>query len=140
LSYDADSTPEVIAGGVSGSVTGAGAAGGVAIGAGFGFGAATLTGFGFGFGAIAFFFGAALTTFLTAFALTFFFGADFAFPLSGFFFSALFLAFAIGRFFDLLFFAMVTLLLEIVRTRSESSLEKVCCHLCVALESVVMIA
>jgi hypothetical protein len=50
------------------------------------------------------------------------------------------LAFAAGRFFDLLFFAMVTLLLEIVRTRSESSPEKVCCHLCVVLESVTRIA
>jgi hypothetical protein len=35
------------------------------------------------------------------------------------------------RFFDLLFFAMITLLLNIVRTRRESSPEKVCCHLCV---------
>jgi hypothetical protein len=50
------------------------------------------------------------------------------------------LAFATGRFFDLLFFAMVTLLLEIVRTRCESSPEKVCCHLCVTLESVTRIA
>jgi hypothetical protein len=36
------------------------------------------------------------------------------------------LAFATGRFLDLLFFAMITLLLEIVRTRCESSPEKVC--------------
>jgi hypothetical protein len=50
------------------------------------------------------------------------------------------LAFATGRFFDLLFFAMVTLLLEIVRTQCESSPEKVCCHLRVMLESVGRIA
>jgi hypothetical protein len=40
------------------------------------------------------------------------------------------LALATTRFFDLLFFAMITLLLEIVRTRCESSPEKVRCHLC----------
>jgi hypothetical protein len=62
-----------------------------------------------------------------------------------FFFATLFLAagrlaFATGRFFDLLFFAMVTLLLEIVRTRCESIPEKVRCHLCVMLESVTWIA
>jgi hypothetical protein len=111
-----------------------------AIGAGFGFGAAL--GAGFGIAAMTFFFGAAfLATFLTvflAFAATFFFafiGRDF--------FLALFLAdtraaeprlaLATGRFdlrfFDLLFFAMITLLLDIVRTRCESSPEKVCCHL-----------
>ena len=69
----------------------------------------------------------------------------FAFTARPFFFAALFraaprFAFATGRFFDLLFFAMVTLLLEIVRTRCESSPEKVCCHLCVMLESVSWIA
>jgi hypothetical protein len=126
-------------------------------GVGFGLGAAIFTA-GLGAGA-AFFFGATLTAFLTALALTAFFG--FAFPLPFafigrvFFFAALFLAdvrlaeprlaFATGRFFnlrffDLLFFAMVTLLLEIVRTRCESSPEKVCCHLCVMLESVTRIA
>jgi hypothetical protein len=50
------------------------------------------------------------------------------------------LALATGRFFDLLFFAMVTLLLEIVGTLCESSPEKVCCHLRMTLESVTWIA
>jgi hypothetical protein len=54
--------------------------------------------------------------------------------------TALRLPLATERFFDLLFFAMITLLLEIVRTRCESSPEKVCCHLCVMLESVGRIA
>ena len=68
-----------------------------------------------------------------------------AFTGRAFFFAALFLTalrlpLAIERFFDLLFFAMITLLLEIVRTRCESSPEKVCCHLCVMLESVGRIA
>jgi hypothetical protein len=40
----------------------------------------------------------------------------------------------------LLFFAMITFLLKIVRTRCESSPEKVCCHLCVKLESATRIA
>jgi hypothetical protein len=89
--------------------------------------------------------------FLTAtLAFTAFFAAltdFFAFTFAGraFFFATLFLAagrlpFAAARFFDLLFFAMVTLLLEIVRTQCESSPEKVCCHLCVMLESVTWIA
>jgi hypothetical protein len=102
-----------------------GATGGVGagiIGAGFGaagFGAAGFAAaFGAGFGA-AFFFGAAFL------ALAFAFDFPFAFIGRVFFFAALFLAgarlaFAIGflalRFFDLLFFAMVTLLLEIDRT------------------------
>ncbi|HWX36053.1 MAG TPA: hypothetical protein VNZ53_52635 [Steroidobacteraceae bacterium] len=72
----------------------------------------------------------------------------FAFTFAGraFFFATLFLAagrrlaFAVARFFDLLFFAMVNLLLEIIRTHCESSPEKVCCHLCVKLESVTLIA
>jgi hypothetical protein len=69
----------------------------------------------------------------------------FAFTGRALFFAALFLAagrlaFAIARFFDLLFFAMVNLLLEIIRTRCESSPEKVRCHLCVMLESVTRIA
>ena len=80
------------------------------------------------------------------------FGAFRAFALAGraFFFAGLLLAaarlagprlaFATDRFFDLLFFAMVTLLLEIVRTRCESSPEKVRCHLCMRLESVTWIA
>jgi len=102
------------------------------------------------------FLGAALATFLATlralpviFALHFTlpFTLAFTFALEGraFFFATLFLAagrlaFATGRFFDLLFFAMVTLLLEIVRTRCESSPEKVCCHLCMRLESVTGIA
>jgi len=78
----------------------------------------------------------------TLYAFTIF---AFAFIGRAFFFATLFLtawrlAFATGRFLDLLFFAMVTLLLEIVRTRCESSPEKVCCHLCVTLESVTRIA
>jgi hypothetical protein len=108
------------------------------------------------------FFGAALTAFLTAFDLTaftltdfdlafalvfaFVLGFDFVFAttcllvfLATPFFAAVFLAFATGRFFDLLFFAMITHLLEIVRTRSESSPEKVRCHLCMMLESVTRI-
>jgi hypothetical protein len=84
--------------------------------AGFGAGAAFAAGFG-----AAFFFGAAFL----ALALTFDFPFAFAFIGRDFFFAALFLtdvrlAFAIGffalRFLDLLFFAMVTLLLEIDRT------------------------
>jgi hypothetical protein len=121
------------------------------MGAGFGFGAAF---FATRFGA-AFFFGAALTafflaTFLAGLALKDFLAFAFAFTGRVFFFAALFLAdvrlaeprlaLAAGRFFDLLFFAMVTLLLEIVQTRCESSPEKVCCHLCVTLESATWIA
>jgi hypothetical protein len=128
------------------------------MGAGFGFGAAFFaTGLGVGaatafFLAAGFFFGAAFTAFLATFALTDFLAFAFPFAFMGrvFFFAALFLAdvrlaeprlaFAIGRFFDLLFFAMVTLLLEIVQTRCESSPEKVCCHLCMTLESATGIA
>jgi hypothetical protein len=143
--------PEFIAGGISGSDAGmaGGAMGASVIGAGFGFGAAFLAA-GFGAAGITFFFGAALLTAFFAFAATFFF----AFIGRDFFFAALFLAdtrateprlaFATGRFdlrfFDLLFFAMITLLLDIVRTRCESSPEKVCCHLCVKLESATRIA
>ncbi len=116
--------PDVI-GDITGSeagIDGGATAGAGIIGAGFGaagFGAAGFAAtFAAGFG-IAFFLGAAFL----ALALTF----DFPFAFTGrdFFFAALFLtdvrlAFAIGflalRFFDLLFFAMVTLLLEIDRT------------------------
>jgi hypothetical protein len=136
-----------VLGGVVVGASAAGMAGGAAAGAiggaegrraglgrGAGFLAATL--------ALAFF-GAALTAFFATFDdLPVFFAFDITF--AGFFFAALLaagrLAFAIARFFDLLFFAMVTLLLEIVRTRSESSPEKVRCHLCVKLESVTGIA
>jgi hypothetical protein len=82
-----------------------------------------------------------------AFTLVFTLAFAFTFALEGwaFFFATLFLAagrlaFATERFFDLLFFAMVNLLLAIVRTRCESSPEKVCCHLCMRLESVTRIA
>jgi hypothetical protein len=95
--------------------------------------------------------GAAATTdfffadfFLTAFVFgcaTTFFGADFAFFFAAFatttfFFAvcflatAFFFALATGRFFALLFFAMVSLLLAgRSNPRSESSPEKVRCHL-----------
>ena len=110
------------------------------IGASFGFGAAFLA-TGLGAAGAAFFLGAAFLKAFFAFAATFLF----AFTGRVFFFAALFLAIArlaeprlalaIGRFdlrfFDLLFFAMITLLLNIVRTHGESSPEKVCCHLCV---------
>jgi hypothetical protein len=99
------------------------------------------------------FLGAALATFFADLRaapdfLTLAFTLVFAFTLAlgrVFFFATLFLAagrlaFATGRFFDLLFFAMVTLLLEIVRTQRESSPEKVCCHLRVMLESATRIA
>jgi hypothetical protein len=109
------------------------------LGLGAAFGAATL--------ALRFaFLGAALTAFLTALPAFLAFDFNLAFAGRAFFFATLFLAaerffaFAIGRFFDLLFFAMITLLLEIVRTPCESSPEKVCCHLCVMLESVTRIA
>jgi hypothetical protein len=105
------------------------------------------TGFGAG---LAFFFGAAFTAFFaTFFFATFLAGRLFAFAFTAgrvFFFATLFLteprlALATGRFFDfLLFFAMINLLLEIVRTRCESSPEKVCCHLCMILESCTWIA
>jgi len=112
------------------------------IGAGFGLGGAfTAAGFGAaGFAATgAAFLGAAFLTAFLAFALTFFF----AFTGRVFLFAALFLAerltelrlaFAIGRFdlrfFDLLFFAMIILLLKHrSNSRRESSPEKVCCHL-----------
>ena len=143
-------------GGVEVGVSEAGIAGGVAIGAGVGgadafrratFGVGKLgldaaflaTGLALGLALL----GAALTAFFATFALPDFFA--FAFIGRAFFFATLFLtawrlAFATGRFLDLLFFAMVTLLLEIVRTRRESSPEKVCCHLCVMLESVTWIA
>jgi hypothetical protein len=123
--------PDVI-GDMTGSeagIEGGATAGAGIIGAGFGaagFGAAAFGAAGFtatfaaGFG-IAFFLGAAFL----ALALTLTFAFPFAFIGRDFFFAALFLtdvrlAFAIGflalRFFDLLFFAMVTLLLEIDRT------------------------
>jgi hypothetical protein len=133
-----------------GAAIGAGVSGGAtirraAIGLGAGLGAATLA-LGWAF------LGAALTAFLaTLRALPVFLAFAFTFTLAllfaglAFFFATLFLAarrlaFATGRFFDLLFFAMVTLLLEIVRTRCESSPEKVRCHLWVMLESVTWIA
>jgi hypothetical protein len=98
------------------------------------------------------FLGAALATFFAVLRaapdfLAFAFSLVFAFTFEGrvFFFATLFLAagrlaFATVRFFDLLFFAMVTLLLEIVRTLCESSPEKVCCHLRMKLESATRIA
>jgi hypothetical protein len=125
------SVPEgvAVAGGSAAGTIGATAAGG-ALGAGFGFGAAFFAaGLGAGAGfATTFFFGAAFTAFLT-FAFTF------DFPFTGvFFFTAPFLAdarfaepplaFATGRFLDLLFFAMVTLLLEIVRLKVRVALKK----------------
>ena len=94
------------------------------------------------------FFGAAFTAFFATLRdLAGFRALAFILAFAGrtFFFTTLFLAarrlaFAAGRFFDLLFFAMVNLLLEIVRTRPESSPEKVRCHLRVMLESVTRIA
>jgi hypothetical protein len=152
-----DSTPEFIAGGSSGSE--AGMEGGENVGAGVigtglgfggafiaaGFGAAGFAATGVAFLGAAFLGAAFLAVFLTAFfafALTFFF----AFTGRVFLFAALFLAerlteprlaFAIGRFdlrfFDLLFFAMIILLLKHrSNSRCESSPEKVCCHLCVS--------
>jgi hypothetical protein len=136
--------------GRSGSETGT--ADGAAVGAelsasGFGFRTAFFTA-GFFTAGLAFFFGAALTaffatffaTFFTDFALTLFLAFALTFVGLFFTFPALFLAFAAGRFLDLLFFAMINLLLEIVRTRCESSPEKVCCHLCMMLESFTWIA
>jgi hypothetical protein len=153
---------------VGGSTTGE--AGGAAAGAGLGDAAVCLGQLGLGtafFGAAFFgadllgaaflaatlgegfvFLGAALVTFFAALrAVPDFlaFAFTLAFEGQACFFAALFLAagrlaFATGRFFDLLFFAMVTLLLEIVRTLCESSPEKVCCHLCMKLESVRRIA
>jgi hypothetical protein len=147
--------PEVMVGGISGSLAGmnGGAAGGGMDGAaGLGFGAAFLTAT--GFGAVTTFFGAAFAFFATF--LTTFFALAFTFPFAFtgrvFFFAALVfltvrlaeprlaLAFTFGRFFDLLFFAMVNLLLRIVRTRCESSPEKVRCHLCLTLEEMARIA
>jgi hypothetical protein len=151
---------------VSGDVgaSAAGAAGGAAAGAGadavgdaffggaLGFGALGFEVLGFGAAflaaalALGFALGAALTAFLaTLGAPPVFLALLLAFAGRVFFFATLFLAawrlaFATGRFFDLLFFAMVTLLLEIVRTRCESSPEKVRCHLRVMLESVTRIA
>jgi hypothetical protein len=59
--------------------------------------------------------------------------------LAALFLTTVFFPFATGRFFDLLFFAMINLLLEIVRTLRESSPEKVRCHLRMMLESVTRI-
>ena len=151
--------PQVADGSVLGVIVDIGGAaagieGGAAIGAGL-IGVATLFRLGAAFLATTLalglaFLGAALTAFFaTLTALPVFLA--FAFAGRAFFFATLFLAavrlagprlaFATGRFFfDLLFFAMVTLLLEIVRTRRESSPEKVCCHLCMTLESVTWIA
>ena len=106
----------------------------------------------FGFGA--FFFAAgfafARTGFGTgaAFRALFDFTAFFAaltglafFFLATRFFAAGRLAFAAGRFLDLLFFAMVTCLLAFdPTTRYESSPEKVRCHLWLALELNIRIA
>ena len=68
--------------------------------------------------------GAAFAVFLTLLSALPVLALAFAFAFAGraFFFAMLFfaawrLAFAAGRFLDLLFFAMVTFLLEIVRTR-----------------------
>jgi hypothetical protein len=107
-------------------VTGAGT------GATFGAGAAATTGFFFAtfffatffFDFATTFFGAAFAFFFAAFATTtFFFG-------TGFLATAFFFALAAGRFFALLFFAMVSLLLAgRSNPHSESSPEKVCCHL-----------
>jgi hypothetical protein len=121
---------------------------GITVSTGLGFGARLRAGFvTTAFAALARFFGAVFleavffeAAFLATFALTVFLAFPFAFIGRTCVFAALFLAdaplaFAIGRFFDLLFFAMVTLLLKIVQTRCESSPEKVCCHLCVTLES-----
>ncbi len=95
----------------------------------------------------AFFFGAAFgLAFIAGFALSFgllFFGAAFfladlaasTFFLAAGFFAAAFFAFATGRFFPLLFFAMVShLLAGRSNPHGESSPEKVCCHLRCALE------
>jgi hypothetical protein len=150
-----------VLGGVEVGVSETGIAGGVAVGAGVGgteaFGRATFGRATFGVGKLGLnaaflatrlalglaLLGAALTALFATFALLV--CLAFAFIGRAFFFATLFLtawrlAFATGRFLDLLFFAMVTLLLEIVRTRRESSPEKVCCHLCVTLESVTRIA
>jgi hypothetical protein len=146
----------LVSAGVSGSDTGG--AGGVSIVSGvttggFGFFAATFFGATF-FGTVGFaaaflgaaFFTAAFAAFFAVLDLTLFafvFDFNFALALTGRlaflaapFFAAVFLPFATGRFFDLLFFAMINHLLEIVRTRCESSPEKVRCHLCMMLESV----
>jgi hypothetical protein len=145
----------IAAGGVSATGaaagTGVGAGGATAFGGANAFGGAA-AGFGAGLGAAlgAVFFGALRLAFgaaFTAFLATLRAPPDF-FALAGrvfFFFVTLFLAgrrlaLAAGRFFDLLFFAMITLLLEVVRTHRESSPEKVCCHLCVMLESMQGIA
>jgi hypothetical protein len=138
--------------GVSGATTlglgtlGLGAMGALSLGV-LGLGAAFLAAT---LGVVRAFLAAALTAFLAlgfALALILADAFDLAFTFTGraLFLATLFLAagrlaFANGRFFDLLFFAMVTLLLEIVRTRRESSPEKVRCHLCVTLESVTWIA
>jgi hypothetical protein len=81
-----------------------------------------------------------LTAFFAIFALVRFFafafiGAARRFPACNFFLAALDLAaarvafLAFGRFFDLLFFAMVLPLLTVVSTCVESSPENVRCHL-----------
>ena len=109
---------------------------------GFGFFATAFLGVGFAFFAtlLVFAFAFALV-FALVFALTLDFNLALAFTgrlafLAAPFLAVVFFAFANGRFFDLLFFAMINHLLEIIRTRSESSPEKVRCHLCMMLESV----
>jgi hypothetical protein len=142
----------VLGGGGDVGVSATGIEGGAALGAGVAGGAARLGALGLGAAflattlgvGLAFLGAARFATFIPDF---FAFAFTFAFTFAGraFFFATLFLAagrlaFAIARFFDLLFFAMVNLLLEIIRTHCESSPEKVCCHLCVMLESVTGIA
>jgi hypothetical protein len=127
-------------------VSATGIEGGAAVGAGDAGGAARLGALGLGAAflattlGLAFLGAARFATFIPVF-----FAFAFTFAGRAFFFAALFLAagrfaFDFARFFDLLFFAMVNLLLEIVRTHCESSPEKVCCHLRLMLESVTWIA
>jgi hypothetical protein len=130
-------------------VSATGIEGGAALGAGVAGGAARLGALGLGAAflattlalGLAFLGAARFAAFIPVF-----FAFVFTFAGRAFFFATLFLAagrrlaFAVARFFDLLFFAMVNLLLEIIRTHCESSPEKVCCHLCVVLESVTLIA
>src|SRR5271166_4386803 len=114
---------------VGGAATGAGAMTGTiflrAFFLGADFALAFIAGFAASFGLL--FFGAAF--FLADLAAsTFFFAAGFL--------AAAFFAFAIGRFFPLLFFAMVShLLAGQSNPHGESSPEKVCCHLRCALDA-----
>jgi hypothetical protein len=138
----------VLGGGGDVGVSATGIEGGAALGAGVAGGAARLGALGLGAAFFATTLGVGLAFLGAARFATFipdFFALAFTFAGRAFFFATLFLAagrlaFAVARFFDLLFFAMVNLLLEIIRTHCESSPEKVCCHLCVMLESVTGIA